>query len=221
MMLGLEETTLQFARLFCCNVGTLLFIYLGIPLHQPKLRKEDIQLIVDKVIKKIAGWNGKLLSYGGRLTLWKSCLTSIPTYLMSIIKFFKWAIESINSQIAHFFWNNLEEGKHKYQLAHWKLVSLKKIIGAWVPDHQQMNMCLLASWIPRYHLSDAAMWRKIIDYKNKIDGPNMFCCSEKDASPFWKGCSMGVLLAPAVDNKLGDVARGSCGKFISFWRSSQ
>ena len=64
MMLGLEETTLQFARLFCCNVGTLPFIYLGIPLHQPKLRKEDIQLIVDKVIKKIAGWKGKLLSYG-------------------------------------------------------------------------------------------------------------------------------------------------------------
>ena len=102
-MLGLdEERSIQYARLFCCKVDSFPFTYLGVPLHHSKLRRVDIQPVVDKVIKRIAGWKGKLLSYGGKLTLLKSCLTSIPTYLMSIIKFPKWAIESINSQMAHF-----------------------------------------------------------------------------------------------------------------------
>ena len=77
--------------------------------------------MVDKIVKRIADWKGRLLSYGGRLTLLKSCLASIPVYLMSVIKFPKWAIEAINSQMAHFFWNNQEGGGGEVpssQLAH-------------------------------------------------------------------------------------------------------
>jgi hypothetical protein len=59
------------------------------------MRREDIQHIVDKIIK-IAGLKGSLLSYGARLTLLKACLASIPVYLMSIIKFPKWVVEVIN-----------------------------------------------------------------------------------------------------------------------------
>jgi hypothetical protein len=53
--------------------------------------------MVDKIMKRITGWKGRLLSYGVRLTLLKACLASIPIYLMSIIKFPKWVIEAINS----------------------------------------------------------------------------------------------------------------------------
>ena len=145
LMLGLdEERSIQYARLFCCKVDSFPFTYLGVPLHHSKLRRVDIQPVVDKVIKRIAGWKGKLLSYGGKLTLLKSCLASIPTYLMSIIKFPKWAIESINSQMAHFLWNNLDEGHHKYHLANWQVVSQKQEFGGLgILDLQQMNMCLL------------------------------------------------------------------------------
>jgi len=34
---------------------------------------------------------GRLLSIAGKLTLLKSCLDSIPIYLLSVIKFHKWA----------------------------------------------------------------------------------------------------------------------------------
>ena len=73
---------------------TVSFKYLGVPLHYAKLRREDIQPVVDKILKQVAGWKGRLLSYGGKLTLLKACLASIPVYLMSVIKFPKWAIES-------------------------------------------------------------------------------------------------------------------------------
>jgi hypothetical protein len=106
------------------------YTYLGVPLHYIKLRREDIQPIVDKIIKRVAGWKGKLLSYGGRLSLPNSCLSSIPTYLLSVIKFPKWAIEAINSQMAHFSWNNHED-KGKYHLANWQVVVKKERWVVW------------------------------------------------------------------------------------------
>jgi hypothetical protein len=58
---------------------------------------------VDKIINKVLGWKGKLMSYSARLTLLKACLASIPIYLMSVIKFSQWAIKAINSQMSNVF----------------------------------------------------------------------------------------------------------------------
>jgi hypothetical protein len=77
-----------------------------VPLHFTELRKEDLQPFIDKIIKRIAGWKGRLLSYACRLMLLKACLVSTPIYLLSIIKFPKRAIEMINSQMTHFPCNN-------------------------------------------------------------------------------------------------------------------
>jgi hypothetical protein len=98
-----EEESQSYLRIFCCKLGEFPFKYLGVPLHYDKLRKEDIQSLVDKIIKWIAGWKGRLLSYGVRLALLRACLASIPIYLMFVIKFPKWAIEVINSHMT-IFW---------------------------------------------------------------------------------------------------------------------
>jgi hypothetical protein len=103
--INLEEAY-TFAKVFCCKVGAFPFRYLGVPLHHEKLSREDIQPMVDKVIGRIPGCKGRLLSYNARLTLLKACLASIPIYLMSIIKFPKWVVEMINSYMANFFYNN-------------------------------------------------------------------------------------------------------------------
>jgi hypothetical protein len=88
---------------------------LGVPLHYSKLRKEDLQPVIDKIMKGIAEWRGKLLSYRGRLTLLQACIASIPLYLLSMIKFPKWALTMINSHVANFFWGD-KDGGHKYHL---------------------------------------------------------------------------------------------------------
>ena len=126
LTLGLDEDeNNSLARLFCCNIGSFPIKYLGVPLHFSKLRREDIQPVVDKLINRIAGWRGKILSTAGKLTLLKSCLASIPIYLLSVIKFPKWAIEKINSQMGNFLWND-SEGKHKYHLSNWLSVAKKR-----------------------------------------------------------------------------------------------
>jgi hypothetical protein len=101
---------------FCCRLGAFSFKYLGVSPHYDKLRREDIQPIVDKIIKRIADWKGRLLSYGARLILLKTCLASIPIYLIFVIKFPKWSVKAIKPQMANFFWND-QRNNHKYHLS--------------------------------------------------------------------------------------------------------
>jgi hypothetical protein len=123
-------------------------------LHYKKLKKGDLQPVEDKVIKKAGGWRGKLLSYKAKVILIKACLASIPAYLLSVIKFPRWAINVINSQIAHCFWDNYE-GQYKYHLANWGLISQKiEYGGLGIPNLAKMTLCLLASWVKVYHLDE-------------------------------------------------------------------
>lgn len=139
-----EETSKGFAQIFCCRLGDFPIKYLGVPLHFKNLRRE-IQHIIDRIIKNISGWMGRCLSYKGKLILLTTCIASIPTYLMSIMKFPKWAIEVITSQMAHFFWGNIGD-EHKYHLAKWGLISRRKEFGGMgVPNLRDFNMAMLAS----------------------------------------------------------------------------
>lgn len=115
----------EYITLLGCGGGNFPIKYLGIPLHHDKLTREDIQPLIDKIMKRIAGWRGKLLCYKGRLILIQACLASIPIYFLSFFKFLKWALDMINSQIAHCLWNDFE-GHRKLHLANWKLVCMKK-----------------------------------------------------------------------------------------------
>jgi hypothetical protein len=90
------------------------------------------------------------MSYGARLAFLKACLVSIPIYLLLVIKFLKWVIEAINSQMANFFWDDNEK-KQKYHLSNWgSLTQRKEKGGLVIPDLRDLNLCLLASWINRY-----------------------------------------------------------------------
>jgi hypothetical protein len=102
-----EDEIHHMAQIFRCKLPSFPFKYLGVPLHHEKLQREDIQSVVDKVINRIPDWKGRLMSYSARLTLLKACLASIPIYLMSVIRFLKWAIKVINSQMSNFFWDDL------------------------------------------------------------------------------------------------------------------
>ena len=133
----------EFLDILECTKGSFPIKYLGIPLHYDKLRREDVQPLIDKIMKRIAGWKGKLLSYKGRIILIQACLDSIPVYLLSFFKFPKWAIELINAQMANCLWNDFE-GHRKLHLANWKMVAMKKEFGGLgIPNLQEVNLCLL------------------------------------------------------------------------------
>jgi hypothetical protein len=84
-----------------------------------------------------------VLSYGARLTLLKACLASIPIYLMYIVKFPKWAINALNSQMA-IFWDDTAD-KHRYHLSNIQSLCQRKDQGGLgIPDLRNLNC---ACWL--------------------------------------------------------------------------
>jgi hypothetical protein len=71
---------------------------------------------------------------------------------MSLIRFPKWAIEAINSQMANFFWDD-QEDRRRYHLSNWHSMAQKKEHeGLDIPDLRDLNLCLLAAWrLKRYY----------------------------------------------------------------------
>jgi hypothetical protein len=49
----------RMAHIFSSPIGSFPLKYLGVPLHHDNLTTEDIQPLVDKILKKIARWRGK------------------------------------------------------------------------------------------------------------------------------------------------------------------
>jgi hypothetical protein len=76
------ETKREIAASFNCKLDSFPMCYLGIPLHTRKLRKQDLQMVNEKMRKITDLWQGRLTSSEGRLILVNSCLSSIPTYMM-------------------------------------------------------------------------------------------------------------------------------------------
>ena len=81
---------------FDCPIKDFPCTYLGLPLHTRKLRRVDIQLLVDKVAKRLPAWKGKFLNRAGRLTVLNMVLSSIPTYFLTAFQPQKWMIKQID-----------------------------------------------------------------------------------------------------------------------------
>ena len=71
------------ATILRCRVGSLPMKYLGMPLGTP-YKTSLWNLILERMEKKLSGWKCLFLSKGGRLTLLKSTLSSLPTYYLSL-----------------------------------------------------------------------------------------------------------------------------------------
>jgi hypothetical protein len=62
-----EDRTHEIAHILSCPRRDLPFKYICVPIHFEKLKREDLQPVIDKLVKKIAGWRGRLLAYSSRL----------------------------------------------------------------------------------------------------------------------------------------------------------
>ena len=68
------------AKILGCRVGSLPMTYLGMPLGMSHKSSPIWNPILEKIERKLTGWKKLYSSKGGRLTLLKSTLSSLPTY---------------------------------------------------------------------------------------------------------------------------------------------
>ena len=67
-----------------CRVGQLPAVYLGLPLGVPNKAVYGWDGVEEKVRRRLALWKSQYISKGGRITLIKSTMASMPVYQMSL-----------------------------------------------------------------------------------------------------------------------------------------
>jgi len=69
-----------------------------------RLKMVHLQTVLDRVRAKLAGWQGKLLTAGGRRELVRSVLSSMPIYLLTALKVPKRFINDLDKARRRFLW---------------------------------------------------------------------------------------------------------------------
>ena len=67
-----------------CKVESTAIKYLRLPLGAQFKSTAIWTSILERMEKRLAGWRKRYLSKGGRITLIKSTLSSLPTYFLSL-----------------------------------------------------------------------------------------------------------------------------------------
>ncbi|KAK4384598.1 hypothetical protein Sango_3045100 [Sesamum angolense] len=102
------------------SMKALPITYLGAPLYKGNKRKVLYENLIDKVRNRISGWN-TALSYGGRLQLIKTALSSMPIYLLQVLNPPVSTIQKLKRLFAKFFWGSTTE-QRKIHWTKWHTV---------------------------------------------------------------------------------------------------
>ncbi|GJV31359.1 hypothetical protein Tco_1391759 [Tanacetum coccineum] len=108
---GLLEVD-RMARIMSCSYGCMPFVYLGLPIGKSMRNASAWHHIVDQFYSWLSHWKAKVLSSGGRLTLIKSVISSLPLYYMSLFKALLSVLKLLESLRCCFLWENFDSAHH-------------------------------------------------------------------------------------------------------------
>jgi hypothetical protein len=150
------------ATILGCKTVQLPINYLGLPLGAKFKSKMIWDPILEKMERKLSGWQRMYLSKGGRVTLIKSTLSSLPTYYLSLFPIPSSVAIRIDKIQRDFLWGGIGEGK-KFHLINWHQVCQPlKSGGLGFQNIRVFNRALLGKWLWRYGTETDAFWRSII-----------------------------------------------------------
>ncbi|GJR73959.1 RNA-directed DNA polymerase, eukaryota, reverse transcriptase zinc-binding domain protein [Tanacetum coccineum] len=133
-------------------------------------RKQSWSDIVERVKKRLSKWKMQTLSIGGRLTLVKSVLGSMPIFNFSIFKVPRCVLRELEG-IRRQFLNGHESNSKKATWVNWKKALLSKERGGLgVSSLYAMNRGLLFKWIWRFCTQGNTLWARIIKAIHGVDG---------------------------------------------------
>ena len=140
----------------------------------------------DRFEKKLGCWAGKMLSYGDRLVLINSVLTSLPMFLLSFFQIPVGVHKRLDFYRSRFFWLS-DKHKRKYWLSKWNIICHPKDEGGLGIEVLEIkNKCLLSKWLYKI-LNEEGVWRELLCNKY-LNNKNLSQVEAKPTdSPFWKG----------------------------------
>ncbi|XP_055960701.1 uncharacterized protein LOC126667366 [Mercurialis annua] len=186
--------------------------YLGVPLLHSRITKETYAFILDKIHKKLSGWNANLLSLAGRLTLAKSVLMTIPSYTMQTAPLPKSLCNSINSLVRNFIWGS-KEGSRKHCLIKWEdMCTPCTSGGSGIRDLKRQNNAFIMKLGFSVMTKPELLWVQVVRSKYGWIRNGNSCKAGANNSVLWRNISQlwGTIVS-GCSWALGD------GSEVKFW----
>ncbi|GFP82681.1 putative ribonuclease h protein at1g65750 [Phtheirospermum japonicum] len=163
-------------------LGTMPFLYLGIPLSDHKLRPMHYAPFIDKIASYINAWTTSSLSYAGRAELIRSVLQGVECFCLSIFPLPAGVIDRITKLCRNFLWNS------KNAPVAWDDVCLPKAEGglgfrgikAWnealltkaLWNIHNKKDTLWVRWVHNIYLKNCTLWQWTM---SREDSPSLKC----------------------------------------------
>jgi hypothetical protein len=158
----------------------------GIPIHFRKLKNSEWKPIEDRFERKLSSWIGKLLSYGDRLILINSVLTSLPMFMLSFFEIPVGVRKRLDFYRSRFFWQS-DGHKRKYRLSRWNIICRPKDQGGLGIEVLELkNRCLLSKWLFKL-INEDGVWQELLRNKYLNSKTLSQVTAKPFDSPFWKG----------------------------------
>ena len=116
---------------------------LGTPIFTTSRKASAYQYLVDKIQKKIEGWQVKYLFVEGRVTLINSTLASIPIHVMQTTLLLQKISRHPDKLNCKFLWGDTTNHKHCHIVRWETITSLKDAGGLGIKSTRHMNVALL------------------------------------------------------------------------------
>ncbi|RVW46685.1 LINE-1 retrotransposable element ORF2 protein [Vitis vinifera] len=161
--INLEQNHLsRLAEMLDCKASGWPILYLGLPLGGNPKTSGFWDPVIERISRRLDGWQKAYLSFGGRITLIQSCLTHMPCYFLSLFKIPASVAAKIERMQRDFLWSGVGEGKRDH-LVNWDVVCKPKSRGGLGFGKISIrNVALLGKWLWRYPREGSALWHQVI-----------------------------------------------------------
>ncbi|KAE8732459.1 hypothetical protein F3Y22_tig00002058pilonHSYRG00012 [Hibiscus syriacus] len=118
--------------------------YLGVPIIHKRVNAGTHAPLIDKVMRKLAGWKGRVLSMAGRRTLIEAVSNAIPIHTMQTAILPVVVSKKLDSLSANFLWGGDIVYAHNHLVSWGKVCRSKKMGGLGLRKIRDMNYALMA-----------------------------------------------------------------------------
>jgi hypothetical protein len=120
--------------------------------------------VEERFEQKLSCWKAKYLSYGGKLVLLNSVLSSLPMFMMSFFEIPKGVIKNLDHYRSRFFGKDPHKNTVIDLPTGTSYVVLMDQGGLGILDLQLQNKCLLAKWLVNL-LNTNCIWQTLLQNK--------------------------------------------------------
>ncbi|GKA57899.1 putative RNA-directed DNA polymerase [Tanacetum coccineum] len=153
-----------------CSHDNLPFCYLGLPVGKSMYKKENWSEVLDGFSSRLSSWKSRMLSIGGRLTLSKAILGSLPLYYLSLFRAPSSVLKMFETKRRRFFWGFKDDTKGISWVKWESVLQSFENGGLGIGSIKAKNLSLLGKWWWRFHNEKEALWCKVITCLYGNDG---------------------------------------------------